>query len=117
MSPMRLVNGGTSRTRAPKYYTYLADQTTRLTLAGRTRVILYPGELLVLSSAMAGEWVVERDYTCSSLVFDSEVFRQHVSDPDPILGRKLSLSFHLSDVLVSVFAACANDRKRPPVTG
>jgi AraC-like DNA-binding protein len=98
---MRLVNGGTSGKRALKYYTYLSDQTTQLTLAGRTRVTLYPRELLFLSSAMAGEWIVERDYTCSSLVFDSDVFREHIPYPDSILGRKLLLPFHLSDVLIS----------------
>jgi AraC-like DNA-binding protein len=99
MSPLRLVNPGADRKYSSKYYAYTANQTSLLKIEGRPLLRLQPGEMIILGSDTACEYVMTREYETSSLVIDRDLFHQYVPNHAAILARRLNFPFSLDDIL------------------
>jgi len=102
MSPLRLRSTGITAVRAReplKYYLYTADAVSRLSLEGQAHVTVQPGQMLLLSNAMAMDWIMNDAYTCSNFVIEADIFHQHIRDPKRILGRPFVLPYGFNGII------------------
>ncbi len=88
--------------RAPKYFLWQADQASRLSLRGRDPIQLLPDEFVLITSDMANEWIVPRDFTTTCLIIDSDLVEECLPSAGELLARRLSLPFGLDAVLRSM---------------
>jgi AraC-like DNA-binding protein len=107
--------------RAPKYFLWQADQASRLWLRGRDPIHLQPDEFVLITSDMANEWTVPRDFTTTCLIIDSELVDECLPRAAELLARRLSLPFGLDTVLHamvdSAWAMCSAGRFEQLGTG
>jgi len=97
--PLSLLNAPTGSCRDPKYYVYTTNQVQIVKLEGQKPLYLQPNEIIVLSSSMPLEIVVSRAYTTTALIFESDLFRRYIPNPETVLGRRLSYASGFESVL------------------
>ena len=88
--------------RAPKYFLWQADQASRLWLRGREPLQLLPNEFVLITSDMANEWTVPRDFTTTCLIIDSDLVDECLPRAAELVARRLILPFGLDEVLHSM---------------
>jgi AraC-like DNA-binding protein len=97
--PLSLLHAPKGSCQNPKYYVYTTNQVQILKLEGQKPLYLQPNEIIVLSSSIPLEIVVSRSYTTTALIFESELFRRYIPDPEAIVARRLSYACGLESVL------------------
>ncbi|MGE5721718.1 MAG: helix-turn-helix domain-containing protein [Sphingomonadales bacterium] len=100
MTPMRLRNPQPTGDR--KYYVYTADQRAHVRIGGRGDLLINPHELLVMRSDLPSDWAINSYYETSSLVFDADLFEEHVPAHADVIGKKLCFSPSMQFLLGSM---------------
>lgn len=99
MPPLYLENRTPRPRHAPKYFLWQADQSSRLWLKGKEPIHLLPDEFVLITSDMANEWIVPRNFTTSCLIIDTEFVNEYLPRAADLLARRLSLPYGLDAVL------------------
>lgn len=99
MPPMELFNAGGESSSQVFHLTQVSQRSTLL-IGERDPLQLAPGDLVFLSSRTPCRWLVNRPYVTSTIHVEEDLLREHVPDPDRMLGRRLNCPFGLHEAVM-----------------
>lgn len=99
MPPMKLFNAG-GNCQSQVFHLTQVSQRSTLMIEGRRPLLLAPGDLVFLSSRTPCNWLVKRPYVTSTIHVEEDLLREHVKDPDKMLGRRLTCPFGLHETVM-----------------
>jgi len=105
MAPVRLTNTCGSAPARRRYYVCAANQFATVRSYGMPAIALQPNEIVLFSSSIPSDWTMTRAYETSSLIFDEDLLRDHIPDPEALVGRRLRLPPSFQQTLKSMIDA------------